>query len=755
MHRSLAALVLGLLLFHPTWVPSPLSSGTAFAQLRSSEPRAPAPPFAGPPRARPQFQEVPPGTPGLLNADEVTYDQDLGIVTARGRVEVSQGPRIMLADQVTYNQKTDTVIATGNVSLLEPSGEVLFSDYAEMSGDFKNGVIRNLRVLLTDNSRLAATQAVRVDGTRKEMERAVFSPCELCKEDPSRAPLWQIKAARVVHDEVAQDIEYADATLEMFGVPVAYTPYFRHPDPTVKQRSGVLTPRAGRGSDVGLFASVPYHIAIDQDRDMTIEPVVYEKEGALLLGEYRQRFAKGELQVIASGAQVTRFENGVETDDSTQRGHIRAKARYDIDDTWRSGADIYKASDRTYLKRFELGREDVLINRVYAEGFRGRNYAVANAYHFQDLRADTPRERVPLVLPLLEYHHMGLPNRAGGYWSADASLLALTRENGQDSRRLAVRNAWTVPYVGPLGDVYSFTASLQTDLYQVNDVLNPEDGGRSLLEGSVGRVFPQVSLLWRYPWIRRDGNQRQLVEPVVNLVAGPNGSNPPKIANEDSRAFEFDETNLLSRNRFAGYDRVSSGQRVDYGLNVGTFNEQGNGVRAFMGQSYRTRADETYNVGSGLEEKRSDLVGRVLVSPASYLDLLYRFRLDRSSLDSHRTEFGFNAGPPRFRIGADYVSLDTQENTPPFGNREQVQARFETKIGDNWGFGMRAVRDLTGDGSTRIIAGQLRYIDECFIMLIDFERRFILDNDIKPGDAIMFRLLFKYLGEFDTKTSVN
>jgi LPS-assembly protein len=752
VHASLAlAVVVWLLPAMPTHAPEGVPAGAA----RAAEPRRPAPPFLGPQRARPQLQDIPRDTPALLTAEEVTYDEDLGIITARGRVEVSQGPRIMLADQVTYNQRTDTVIATGNVSLVEPSGEVLFSDYAEMSADLKDGLIENLRVLLTDNSRLAANGAIRTDGSRKEMSKGVFSPCELCKDNPSRAPLWQIKAVKVVHDEDTHDIEYTDATLEMFGVPVAYAPYFRHPDPTVKQRSGFLTPRAGRGSDTGLFFGVPYHYAIDHDRDLTIEPIIYEKEGLLLLGEYRQRFAKGELQIQASGAQVDEFENGVGTGNSTQRGHIKAKGRYDYDETWRGGADVYKASDRTYLKRFDLGREDVLINRAYAEGFRGRNYASATAYHFQDLRADTPRERVPLILPLLEYHHVGLPNLAGGYWTLDSSLLSLGREDGQDSRRLATRNAWTVPYVGPLGDVYSFTASLQTDIYYVNDVPDPDTGGATALDGATGRAFPQVSLGWRYPWIRRDGNQRQLIEPVVNLVAGPNGSNPNKIANEDSRAFEFDESNLFSRNRYSGFDRVSSGQRVDYGINLASLNERGNGVRGFMGQSWRTRADSTYAVGSGLEDKSSDYVGRLLVTPASYLDLLYRFRLDRDNFSSRRTEFGFNAGPPRFRIGADYVALDTQRGTQPFGNREQVQARVDARFGDSWGFGMRTVRDLTGEGNTRLIAAQLRYIDECFIATIDFERRFLQDNDIKPGNSLMFRVIFKYLGEVDTRASVN
>ena len=223
-------------------------------------------------------------TPVLLQAEELTYNEDLGVVTARGNVEMSQGPRVLMADTVTYNQKANTVTASGNVALMEPTGEVLFTDYAELHDELKTGFIENLRALLSDGSRLAANRARRTADQRKIMDRGVFSPCNLCKEDPSRAPLWQIKAVKVVHDEVAKDIIYNDATLEMFGVPVLYTPYMRHPDPTVDRRSGLLAPTIGYSGDLGAIFGQPYYYAFDPSRDVTIEPMIFSSEGTVLRG---------------------------------------------------------------------------------------------------------------------------------------------------------------------------------------------------------------------------------------------------------------------------------------------------------------------------------------------------------------------------------------------------------------------------------------------------------------------------------------
>ena len=69
--------------------------------------------------------------PFLLVADEVQYDEDLGLTIAKGHVEISQDKQVILADVVTYNKKTDTLTASGHVSLLDPGGDVVFANAAE------------------------------------------------------------------------------------------------------------------------------------------------------------------------------------------------------------------------------------------------------------------------------------------------------------------------------------------------------------------------------------------------------------------------------------------------------------------------------------------------------------------------------------------------------------------------------------------------------------------------------------------------
>ncbi len=258
--------------------------------------------------------------PILFSADEATYDEALGIVTARGNVEINQGGRTLLADTVSYNQRSGVVTATGNVRLIELDGTVYFAEYVELSNDLREGFIRDIGVLMADRTRIAAASGTRREGRVTVFRKAVFSPCELCRDDPSKPPLWQIKADEVVHDQEERSLTYRDARLEFYGVPVAYTPYFKHPDPTVDRQSGFLAPTFGSSSTLGVTLETPYYWNIAPDRDATFEPIFTTKQSVVLAGEYRELFPKGRFEFSGSGTIADRERSNGETQSDQLRG---------------------------------------------------------------------------------------------------------------------------------------------------------------------------------------------------------------------------------------------------------------------------------------------------------------------------------------------------------------------------------------------------------------------------------------------------
>lgn len=688
-----------------------------------------------------------PNAPALLSADRVSYDEELGIVVASGHVEISQEDRVLRADTVTYNQRTDTVTASGNVSLAEPTGEVLFGNFFELTGGLKDGVAQDFRLLLTDKSRFAAAGARRSGGTITDMAKGVYSPCELCKDDPERAPLWQIKAARIVHDESEHEVYYQDAALEMYGVPVAYTPYFSHPDPTVKRKSGFLAPTYGSDSRLGAFTRIPYFWVLDNDKDATIAPIFTTKEGAVFDGEYRERWGSGKIDLegsITNPGARDEFANSKPGDQL--RGHVHGDGIFNLDENWRTGFDASRETDDTYLRRYKVlyRPPTVLTSNGYVEGFFGRSYNALNAWTFQDTRQAVRIKNLPNVAPIYDFNYVSEAGSHGQRWRVDANALNLFRPSGVDSRRLSQRTEWELPYTSAIGELYTLTLSLETDGYATQHNVTADNPAGD--PESTGRALPQGKFEWRYPWARQDGTVQEIIEPRAAFIAGPQARNSSLIPNEDSLDFEFDDENLFSLNPFPGVDRVEGGERIVYGLSAGAYGAKGGGTSAFLGQQYRFHKDDTFGPTSGLQDNLSDYVGRLQIRPLNYVDLTYRFRLSKRDLAPRRTEVLGRVGPSFLWVGVNYLSLTQDVPGRGLTTVNQIGGNVNARFTDYWSATAGGVRDLQLEENRSIYLG-VNYNDECFTLTVRAVRSFAVDRDVKPSNTFLVQLIYKHLGD--------
>lgn len=673
--------------------------------------------------------------PVLLLADEVIYDRDLGMVTASGHVELSQTGRVLLADTVSYNLRQDIITASGNVSLLEPTGEVMFSDYFELGGDLKDGFARDVRLLLADQSRMAAVAGQRRGGDRTELDKAVYSPCRPCRDDPGRPLLWQVKALHVVHDQTSQNVEYEDAWLEMYGIPVAYMPYFSHPDPTVKRRSGFLPFTAGSSSSLGATIQVPYFFALSPQEDLTFSPMLTSNEGPVLAAEHRRLFRNGRINTEVSLTQ-----------DSNQDtlGHIEATGRFDLSERWRAGYLVERASTDTYLRRYRFKADDNrpwLTTRPYAERFSSDGYFLAEAFAFQGLRAQDDPGLSPVVLPAVQYSYVGERDRYGGNWTFDGSALALTRGEGTDTRRLSAEGGWRRPLLTSGGHMYTIGLTMRGDGYHVSDRLPTSAGAET-----TGRVVPEASLEWRYPFARVHESSQEIIEPVVLAAFSPYGGNPDDIPNEDSLDLTFDDTSLFSTNRFHGRDRVESGPRVSYGLQYGVFGNNGIHATAMAGQVLRLREDTAFPIDSGLRDTASDFVGRVSVGWRDDFDLYYRFRVDKETLAQRRSELVATAGPKALRVRAGYIFANRISPTAEFGDREELYLSASSAMTQHWSTSVFTRYDIR-DAEPLQSGLALIYDDECFTAVASIANDETSDRDYEGGTSVLLRLVFKTLGE--------
>lgn len=680
--------------------------------------------------------------PVLVTADTLKYDQELGVVTAEGGVELVQGGRTLLADLVSYSERDDKVIASGNVSLMEADGTVLFADYMELTAGMRNGFIRDVSFLLSDNSRGVGAYGERRDGNRTVLRKAVYTTCELCPTDRSRPPLWQLRSNQVIHDQQAQEVTYKDALFEMFGIPILYTPYFSHPDPTVNRRSGFLPPSYLTSSYFGQALRAPYYYVIDDNSDMTLMPQYSTDQGGMMYGEFRQRRRTGELSLDGSITQSDKYSEG---NGDEYRGHIRANMAFRVNDDITWGTDIFRATDDTYLNLYDIPdytTTNALTSRVYAQAINNRHFAAINAFSFQNLRPGVKSGTVPIVAPMLDYSAVMEPGDHGGRWAFDANMASIYRQAGTDTRRLSTAVSWSQPYYAPSGEIYTATAMLRADGYWVSDLdqslgmIPAGDDGSNFS----GRAIPLVALDWRYPFVRDEGKVRQLIEPIVSAVITPYGGNPDDIPNEDSLAFEFDETNLFSYNRFPGYDRWDGGPKLNYGLRAAAYGQRGGYSELLVGQSMRTRETNLYADGAGLNDKFSDYVARLTVSPGRYITIVDRLRLaQNSTLDVQRHELTTFLGTNTTYLSLIYASVADTDFTDDLDDQEAVGGSLRLQLTKYWSSELRHTRDLGSDGGSLQNFLGLRYTDECFDIVFFTQRSFTVNRDIQPDTTVGLR----------------
>ncbi len=691
--------------------------------------------------------------PALLRANEVQVDDDLGLVVARGQVEISQGERLLKADTLTYNRRTNVVTASGGVMLVDPSGDVIFADFVELTSDMRDGTIRNLRAMLADQSRFAAVTARRADGSKTVMRRATYSPCEPCEKDTARAPMWQLRAERITHDQAAKEITYDSAWLEVAGVPVAYTPYFAHPDGTEKRKSGFLMPDISSSSQVGTMFGTPYYWTLGPSADATVTPIVLTNDLPILSGEYREHARNGKVAFNAAVMRTRREGEGF----GDTRGYASGRGRFDMDDDWRWGFDFARATDKTFIDRYRLRQrfafldQDVLESRLYTEGFRDRGYAVLQGLSFQGLRPEDSLERSPQVLPAGAYSWVGEPGAMGGRFEFDANTVSIYRRNGVQTQRASAVSGWTLPYTTRTGEVYTVSATVQTDLFNTDNINTSGGGYRPSEDGVQSRVLPQLGVSWRYPLLRSNGASRLLVEPVASVFAAPNLGSQRNLPNEDSLGLTFDDTNLLRPNRFTGYDRAESGMRTIYGLNTEYANRWSQRFGVFLGQQFRYKAESSAPIGSGIDTRFSDFVGRFIATPHPWLSSTYRFQIDNSSRELLRSVATASLGPTALRYGLSHSRIERDLQPTALSSINQLGHSFSAAFNENWRVQGRVIQALGNDSGILIAGATLFYEDDCFIWGIDLTRRNIGRVEIPPDTAILFRIALRNLGELSLR----
>jgi len=701
--------------------------------------------------------------PLYMQADQLLYDTRNNRVIAQGNVEIYYNNYVLTADQVVYDQGVNKLIAEGNAQLKDPNGGITRADRFEALDDFRDAFIQSLSVVAADDTRIAAERASRREGNTTEYERGKFTPC---KSDPGMPPLWCIGAARIIHDQRAATISYQDAQFEFFGVPILYTPYFQHPDPTVKHRSGFLMPSMGNSSTLGFFTEVPYYFALSPNYDFTLHPRYYSRYGMLWQGEWRHRLANGQYNIKVWGIDQEK-EPASSIIEEGWRGSIQTRGQFSLSSWWRFGWDVTADSDEAFRRFYKLDPivQTDRVNTVYLQGISDRNYFAAKLYQFGGLLiTDTPYSNA-WVHPVIDYNYIVGGSVLGGELSFNAHARSLTRSDSTDSSRVVLEADWRRKIIDPVGQVWTPFGHARGDVYSYSDAVDPTTL-QPIPDDTVLRGVAAAGVLYSYPFVAHTASASHVIAPTAQIITRQNQVNQRRLPDEDAKSLIFDDTLLFDIDKFSGYDRYETGTRANVGLQYTLQTMYGIYGRAVFGQSFQVAGDNPYvNPGldptgaynfspvSGLETNRSDYVAGLYISPFTGVTIITQSRFDEKDWSLRRNDSMITGsyGPLSGSLAYTFTHFD-----PILGiveNQQEIIPSLALRLTNHWSLQGTMRYDL--DARFRIQDSiALSYADECFVLTASYIETFVENTalDLRPDRTVMIRFALKHIGEFNYQT---
>jgi LPS-assembly protein len=719
----------------------------------------------------------------LVTADEIQYDYSNERVSAIGNVRIYYGGSTLEADKVIYNQQTKRLRAEGNARLTEADGKVIYGDILDLSDQYRDGFVDSLRLDAPDKTRFAAPRAERTSGGATVLQSGVYTACEPCKDDPSVPPKWQVKAARIIHDEAEKMIYFENARLEFFGIPMFWAPYMSAPDPTVKRKTGFLVPTAGYSDVMGVTVSTPYFWALAPNYDLTLIPTFSSRQGALMQAEWRQRTETGAFSLRAAG--ISQLDPSYLSDKfgpsypgaTTFRGSIDGTGQFRLNDKWVWGFDTLIMSDKfffqdynlyhNYLSNYNTFKNQITeggTNQLYLTGQGDRSYFDARVMYFYGLSAADTQSQIPIIRPVIDYAYIFGQPILGGELSFKTNLTSLSRETAEfdaislnslnngaclptnadpatktpancvlfgvpgNYTRFSTEATWKRTVIDPLGEMFTPFVILRGDVAAAS--ITSEAGVSNFIntgEQEMARVMPAVGMEYRYPFINVQSWGTQTVQPIAQVIFRPNETYIGKMPNEDAQSLVFDDSNLFRVNKYSGWDRVEGGSRANVGVEyTAQFNGAGT-VNALLGQSYQLFGLNSFTNGgttntgleSGLDQTVSDYVARVTYQPDRIYTFSARFRFADQTWAVERSEVEGKVNLDRWSAALTYGDYAAQPLLGFLARRDGLLATGTFKITPNWSVLGSTRYDVREAQIDQLRVG-LGYIDDCIALGVNY-----------------------------------
>ena len=658
---------------------------------------------------------------------------------ATGNVVLRQNGTELIADEVTYDQELDKAVARGNVLMTSNDGTERRADFMTLDTQFTHIVADNLRTRFTDGSFFIADESDTVTGDRSVFSRSRFSPCN-CDIEAGESPNWDVRATSSIHNEKTQTITHKNVRMHVLNVPLFYLPYLAHPDWTVRRRTGFLTPSTSISSDRGITPAVPYFKIIDDTSDARFTVYKYQYRGIGLRTDYRKRWDNADLDVQLLNGSVNTYKK-----DRENVAAINAIFRTNIGNDWNIKAQVNRASQDTFMRRYKFDGSTELKSSVIAERLKENRFYLVEASDLQGLNSrDTP-ELEPVILPSIFYEKLQQGWRPNQRLRTEISAIQLDNDEEHDLARWSGTTEVAEEFhQGAF--VNSYKANVMASYYSLHD----KPVGATSKLGESGQINPSISIGTRLPLAVSGFGKTAMFEPKAQIVWVGGADRTQEVPNRDSADYRIDEANLFLLNRYQGKDYILPGTRADLGVS-GVANDQTFGKLAgFIGLSRRISGKPSEGLAPDQGNIYSDYVASLSINPPQNIALSWSGRMSSHdfSLNESKTDVSTKLG--RMNLALEHNQLARAYFANSTDDREELILSGSVPLGRGWSASANQNWDLSSGQETRQTTNAALVwnggVQNCITIRFDYSRDATKDRDVSRMDEIKFTFNFKYLG---------
>ena len=564
------------------------------------------------------------------------------------------------------------------------------------------------------------------------LDKGVFTSCK--KTD--KCPPWKMTASKIHHDKIKKQIIYRDAWLELYDFPVVYFPKFFHPDPSVVRQSGLLRPEISDHSSLGDSMYLPYFFVISDKKDITLKPRLFNSGTFIVQSEYRQ-ITENSLTIIDSSITRSHDSSTLDRDDSRSHFFVNSKIDLNLEKFKNSDLVIHfeKASNDNYLKLFDFMKSPLLLgnNNSVLDTFINlkldhEDYYFTTSFEIYESLSGSNSDRYQYVLPAYNFtKSFDFNEESGSFYFNSSGSNVLHATNVVSSKIINDLNFTSLDSFSNKGLVNNFGILTRN----INSV-----GKNSIYY----KNSPQSELIGMFNYnlsmpLRK--NYKNIIDTLIPRVSFK--FNPNDMKNHANSGRRIDINNIFAPDRLGLGDSFETGESLTVGVDfirekINEIDEIEDYLDFRLATVFRFKEEKNIPIGSTINKKTSNIVGKINYEPNENILLNYNF-----SLKNNLNTLEYNAITSQFSLDNFSTKFNYIEERGVIGNANIIEntTKFNFDEYNSFSFKTRRNRKLNLTEYYDLI---YEYKNDCLIADIKYRKDYYNDADIIPKEELFFSI---------------